>query len=217
MQAKNKNFCFLGKPPHAFGRHANRKREQEHPHMRGEDWQVYSQVRSGTSPHAWGRHNTSDIQSCGRGTSPHAWGRLRSKRLTIRYGRNIPTCVGKTLKMLSKIKHLTFSKVPFSLTFKSCPKISVFLFSLLFVFQRASFHPTSVVWNVTLIPHKKVPVKNSTMNDKTQLSYRSYSLCLCFCSIHICLFLHCVLPCTSSPNSPSVCSNVCCCSLKFAF
>ena len=77
--------------------------------------------------------------------------------------RNIPTCVGKTLKMLSKIKHLTFSKVPFSLTFKSCPKISVFLFSLLFVFQRASFHPTSVVWNVTLIPHKKVPVKNSTM------------------------------------------------------
>lgn len=72
---------------------------REHPHMRGED-SSQKQAKSrwtGTSPHAWGRRN-------------------EGLNMVVAHG-NIPTCVGKTLKMLSKIKHLTFSKVPFSLTF----------------------------------------------------------------------------------------------------
>ena len=72
---------------------------REHPHMRGEDKRE--------------RGRTSNAL----GTSPHAWGRLNTDAGKETISRNIPTCVGKTLKMLSKIKHLTFSKVPFSLTF----------------------------------------------------------------------------------------------------
>ena len=84
-----------------------------HPHERGEDLDDYL---------------------CGvelTGTSPRAWGRQSQRWVRRVFRRNIPTSVGKTLKMLSKINHLTFSKVPFSLTFKSCPKSSVFLFSLI--------------------------------------------------------------------------------------
>lgn len=53
------------------------------------------------------------------GTSPHVWGR-QAKTVDgreLHRNRNIPTCVGKTLKVSNELKHLNFSKVPFSMTF----------------------------------------------------------------------------------------------------
>ena len=88
----------------------------EHPHVRGED------AVSGR------------LIVISRGTSPRSWGRPSPSLLNVMHRRNIPTSVGKTLKMLSKINHLTFSKVPNLLTFKSQPKhpkSSVFLLSLI--------------------------------------------------------------------------------------
>ena len=75
------------------------KRNRNIPHVRGEDGLV--------SPACWRF----------LGTSPRAWGRLGLHcQFTPVFG-NIPTSVGKTLKMLNKIKYLTFSKVPNLLTF----------------------------------------------------------------------------------------------------
>ena len=73
--------------------------------------------------------------------------------------RNITTSVGKTLKMLSKIKHLTFSKVQNLLTFKASSNRQKFPFY--------SYVKERSMWNVTLIAQKKEPSKNSTMKDGT--------------------------------------------------
>ena len=82
---------------------------QEHPHIRGEDSRRWR------------------LLPIGEGTSPHTWGRPLCTYLFDQIDRNIPTYVGKTLKMLSKIKYLTFSKVPNLVTFndfKSQPERS---------------------------------------------------------------------------------------------
>ena len=73
--------------------------------------------------------------------------------------RNITTSVGKTLKMLSKIKHLTFSKVQNLLPFKAPNTAKSSLFY--------SYVKERPMWNVTLIAQKKEPSKNSTMKDGT--------------------------------------------------
>jgi len=99
---------FVGTPPHAWGKRFMKglemkplrytptcvgkthyqflhcRRRQVHPHMRGENF-VFS--------------------GCGRafpGTPPHAWGKLRSKRISVRYLRYTPTCVGKTIDELGR-------------------------------------------------------------------------------------------------------------------
>ena len=65
--------------------------------------------------------------------------------------RNITTSVGKTLKILSKINNLTFSKVPNLLTFKASDHRQKFPFYS-YVKERST-------WNVTLIAQKKEPSK----------------------------------------------------------
>ena len=110
--------------------------------MRGENfWRVESLMRpKGTSPHAWGRRGleqcsnqpVGNVPTCVgktyhaeqnvRGTSPHAWGRHQLVVLRLQSLGNIPTYVGKTLIMLSKIKYLTFRKVPNLLTFDDFQK-----------------------------------------------------------------------------------------------
>ena len=108
----------------------------------------------GTYPHAWGRrdYNSEPVQYdrehphiCGEdrllsslilrfaGTSPHTWGRLTISAPCASSKGNIPTYVGKALKMLSKIKYLTFIKVPNLMAF-----ISVVPNPVLFTCQRTS-------------------------------------------------------------------------------
>ena len=109
---------------------------------------------TGTSPQAWGRQTQKvgsgdaswNIPTCvGKtrlqlrsgavrsGTSPHMWGRPVGEFTDIEVCRNIPTYVGKALKMLSKIKYLTFIKVPNLMAF-----ISVVQNPVLFTCQRTS-------------------------------------------------------------------------------
>ena len=90
---------------------------------------------------------------------------------------NIPTCVGKTLKMLSKIKHLTFRNVPNLLAFtyfqksiktlkQSQQAATIQIKASLFLFTCQRTVPTSFSRNVSLISQKKRPKKNSTINAK---------------------------------------------------
>ena len=126
---------------------------REHPHMRGEDekgaWYIAS----------W------------RGTSPHAWGRQRLYISNTSTCRNIPTCVGKTLKMLSKIKHLTFSKVPFSLTFIHFQKPTRTF--------RSIFIHHCYQW--LLLNHTKQGVEGSLSARKHLLEQDVFLLRLCLC------------------------------------
>ena len=104
---------------HALGkRNYNQEPVQydlEHPHICGEDRLLSSLILrfAGTSPHTWGRHGQYKDGSGEMG--------------------NIPTYVGKALKMLSKIKYLTFIKVPNLMAF-----ISVVQNPVLFTCQRTS-------------------------------------------------------------------------------
>ena len=113
----------------------------EHPHMRGED--------------LCEQYDHDSIE----GTSPLAWGRLLQVAPPRRKSGNIPTYVGKTLRKLSKIKDLTFSKVPNLLPFKAQNTAKSSLF-----YSSVKERP---MWNVTLIAQKKEPSKNSTMKDGT--------------------------------------------------
>ena len=90
--------------------------------MRGEDARLEPNLASafGTSPHAWGRRFAISIKPNLCRNIPTCVG--KTFRGTNCHDRNIPTCVGKTLKMLSKIKGLTFSKVPNLLTFDDFQK-----------------------------------------------------------------------------------------------
>ena len=94
-------------------------KEQGHPHIRGEDSPQIQPLSclSGTSPHTWGLHYWTDNGSFARGDIPTFVGKTSRGHVRASAKRDIPTCVGKTLKMLSKIKHLTFSKITNLLTF----------------------------------------------------------------------------------------------------
>lgn len=98
----------------------------EHPHIRGEDQMspVISSVAKGTSPHTWGRHTSNLPVFLHQGDIPTYVGKTEANEIRDRRSGNIPTYVGKTLKMLSKIRHLTFRKVPNLVTFKSHPEPS---------------------------------------------------------------------------------------------
>ena len=98
----NCSIIFSGTSPHAWGKPVGleghvvdgrniptcvgktlvrrwlRSANPEHPHMRGENWRagVSSDMKDGTSPHAWGKRCPTCPPSSTR--------------------RNIPTCVGKT-------------------------------------------------------------------------------------------------------------------------
>lgn len=88
----------------------------------------------GTYTHAWGRrdYNAEPVQYDRE--HPHICvGRPVVEFTDIEVCRNIPTYVGKALKMLSKIKYLTFSKVPNLMAF-----ISVVQNPVLFTCQRTS-------------------------------------------------------------------------------
>ena len=61
----------------------------EHPHLRGENL-----------------FKSAMVASCA-GTSPLAWGKLRFGLWRSRFGRNIPTCVGKTYSPMAKGKHIS--------------------------------------------------------------------------------------------------------------
>lgn len=105
-EKRNRNIpTHVGKTSPSY---PQRECRLEHPHIRGED---------GSSPSLSCRRK-------GTGTSPHTWGRRRMELEIVLSNRNIPTYVGKTLKMSSKIRHLTFRKVPNLVTFKSHPEPS---------------------------------------------------------------------------------------------
>ena len=163
MQAKKKNFCFLGKPPHAWGRHA-----RHHHRTRNRDMDIPTYV--GKTP--------AFTSACTRkGTSPHAWGRRGLEQCSG----NIPTYVGKTLIMLSKIKYLTFRKVPNLLTFDGfqkqrerqnhslkVPKLNAKTF-FSSVFKASATNLSSS--NNDLITQEKSTSKNSTMKTESYFKH----------------------------------------------
>lgn len=102
---------------------------------------------------------------------------------------NIPTCVGKTLIMLSKIKYLTFRNVPNLLTFDDfqkqrerqnhslkVPKLNAKTF-FSSVFKASATNLLSS--NNALIPQKRHPNKNSTMKTENYFK-RLFLLALWF-------------------------------------
>ncbi len=84
------------------GRARRQGRRPEHPHVRGENTYPPPLCRPlrGTSPRAWGKRPREGGGSPPHGTSPRAWGK---PHLPLGRGfdmRNIPTCVGKTVRDL---------------------------------------------------------------------------------------------------------------------
>lgn len=103
-----------------------RKREEEHPHVCEEDQSFLPSARMPfvTSPHTWGRPDEPRYFLGRQRDIPTYVGKTEANEIRDRRSGNIPTYVGKTLKMLSKIRHLTFRKVPNLVTFKSHPEPS---------------------------------------------------------------------------------------------